>query len=143
MFQNQHFSIQNLTGLMSSLKEKKSGDTEEDFATLMQLLNVQLGLGVEEYGTALTAEEQQVLKEAMVKSIYPKAGDKTNSTENETITETALKILADKAGISWGTSGHTFMAVPVYAIGAGSEEFGGFMDNTDIPKKMEKLMGIQ
>jgi len=32
--------------------------------------------------------------------------------------------------------------VPVYAFGPGSEQFTGFMDNTDIFKKIKKLLNL-
>lgn len=50
--------------------------------------------------------------------------------------------LSAKAMIGWTTSSHTGGAVPVFAIGAGSEKFAGRMDNTDIPKRICGAMGI-
>lgn len=38
------------------------------------------------------------------------------------------------------TGGHTGIMVPVMAYGPGAEEFTGFMDNTDIPKRIRKLL---
>ena len=52
-------------------------------------------------------------------------------------------MLDDKAGIGWTTGSHTGVNVPVYAIGQGSEEFSGYIDNTDIPKLIEQLVGIK
>ena len=40
------------------------------------------------------------------------------------------------------TGGHTGVAVPVYAFGQGAEQFTGFMENTDIAKKMMKLLKL-
>lgn len=45
--------------------------------------------------------------------------------------------------IGWTTTSHTGGAVPVFAIGAGSEQFAGRQDNTDIPKKICKAMGVE
>lgn len=42
--------------------------------------------------------------------------------------------------LTFSTKGHTGTLVPVVAYGEGAEEFAGFMKNTDIPKKIEKLM---
>ena len=42
--------------------------------------------------------------------------------------------------LNFSTSGHTGTVVPVFAYGAGAEEFAGVMKNTDIPKKIEALM---
>jgi alkaline phosphatase len=40
------------------------------------------------------------------------------------------------------TGGHTGTAVPVFAFGPGAELFTGFMENTDIAKKMMKLLAL-
>jgi alkaline phosphatase len=37
---------------------------------------------------------------------------------------------------------HTGVCVPVFAYGPGADQFGGFMENTDIAKKMMKLLGV-
>lgn len=42
--------------------------------------------------------------------------------------------------MNFSTSGHTGTVVPVFAYGAGAENFAGVMKNTDIPKKIEELM---
>ena len=42
--------------------------------------------------------------------------------------------------LSFSTKGHTGTVVPIFAYGAGAEEFAGIMKNTDIPVKIEKLI---
>ena len=42
--------------------------------------------------------------------------------------------------LSFSTRGHTGTLVPIFAYGAGAENFAGVMKNTDIPKKIEELM---
>ena len=42
--------------------------------------------------------------------------------------------------LKFSTSGHTGTVVPIFAYGAGAENFAGVMKNTDIPKKIEELM---
>ena len=72
-------------------------------------------------------------------------------TENATTTDVdkymsdkvVLKEQSEKAHVGWTTTSHTGGAVPVWAIGAGSNEFAGRMDNTDIPKKICKAMKIK
>ncbi|MDR2577184.1 MAG: alkaline phosphatase [Chitinispirillales bacterium] len=51
-----------------------------------------------------------------------------------------VRELSGQSGFSWTTAAHTGGAVPVFAIGAGSERFRGKMDNTDIPKRIRELM---
>lgn len=56
--------------------------------------------------------------------------------------ETAIDVLNRQAGLGWTTNKHTGSPVPISAIGVGAEKFSGFMDNTDIPKRMAKIMNI-
>lgn len=48
-----------------------------------------------------------------------------------------------KAVYKFTTGGHTASMIPIYAYGTGAENFTGVMDNTDIPKKMMKLLGVE
>ncbi len=42
----------------------------------------------------------------------------------------------------FATTGHSAIQLPVYAYGTGAEEFSGVMENTDIAKKMQRLLGL-
>jgi alkaline phosphatase len=46
-----------------------------------------------------------------------------------------------KALLSWAGPNHSASFVPLFAIGAGSQQFGGVIDNTDIPKIIKKVAG--
>ena len=63
------------------------------------------------------------------------------ATFNQFVSKT-FSVLDHNTSIGWTTSGHSGDFVPVFAIGAGSELFNGFQDNTDIPNKMRRLCGI-
>lgn len=52
------------------------------------------------------------------------------------------QVLSKRALIGWTTYEHTGVDVPVYAYGPGAESFSGLQENTDLPKKMAKLMNI-
>ncbi len=43
----------------------------------------------------------------------------------------------------FSSTDHTGICVPVFAFGPGAEEFTGFMENTEIAKKMMKLLKVQ
>ena len=43
----------------------------------------------------------------------------------------------------WGTQGHSATVVPLLADGPGASEFGGVMDNTEIPRKIAKLWKLK
>ncbi|PKP38433.1 MAG: alkaline phosphatase [Bacteroidetes bacterium HGW-Bacteroidetes-14] len=47
-----------------------------------------------------------------------------------------------KASIGWTTTSHSGVAVPVYSVGAGSLNFSGRFDNTDIPRLIFKSLNI-
>jgi len=42
----------------------------------------------------------------------------------------------------YSTTDHTGVMVPVFAYGPGAENFTGIIENTDIQKKIMKLMGL-
>ena len=42
--------------------------------------------------------------------------------------------------LRFSTSGHTGTVVPIFAYGAGAENFAGVMKNTDVPKKIDALI---
>ena len=73
--------------------------------------------------------------------------EKHNAEESVEITSSlARRIAAEaiydvdrKAAISWASGNHSGTYVPLYAIGCGAEEFHGVMDNTDIPKTIERV----
>ena len=44
-----------------------------------------------------------------------------------------------KALLSWAGPNHSASFVPLFAIGAGAENFYGVIDNTDIPKIIKKI----
>jgi alkaline phosphatase len=58
------------------------------------------------------------------------------------ISEDPPNQLDGKIRIGWGTDGHTGVPVPVFAYGPHAEKFMGWYDNTEIPKKIAKILGI-
>ena len=52
-------------------------------------------------------------------------------------------VISARAGVKWTGKGHTAIPVPVFAFGPGAEGFAGPMDNTDIPKRIAKTLGIE
>ena len=58
------------------------------------------------------------------------------------LTVTLTHILNREAGLNWSTFSHTAVPVPVMAAGAQSDRFDGFYDNTDIAKKLARIMGL-
>lgn len=52
----------------------------------------------------------------------------------------ALRIFNNRAGIAWTSTAHTALPVITSASGVRSGEFKGFIDNTDIPKIIAKIL---
>ncbi len=97
---------------------------------MQQVLGDCLGLYRE---VALTKEEDESLRTAYKKAIAHKSKDtKTMYKDINEIGATAVRILNGKAKIGWTTGAHSAHAVPIFAIGAGAEQFTGWHDNTEI-----------
>jgi len=47
-----------------------------------------------------------------------------------------------KVEAKFTSGGHTGVVVPIYSFGPGADQFTGFMENTEIAKKMMKLLGL-
>ncbi len=45
--------------------------------------------------------------------------------------------------VRWSTKGHSGSPVPIYTLGPGAASFAGVQDNTEIPRKIARLLGIQ
>ena len=97
-------------------------------------------------GLVLTDYELERIKTAYEKTIK---NDKSRNQQEydlygtyEPLTITITHILNAKAGLGWTSNSHTGLPVPVFALGAGQEEFKGFYDNTEIYKKMAKLTKV-
>jgi len=48
-----------------------------------------------------------------------------------------------KQPAQWATTSHTAIHVPIYAYGPGAFEFTGMLDNTDIPRKLAKMLQLK
>ena len=97
-------------------------------------------------GPVLTDYELSRIKTAYEKTIK---NDKNRSQMEydiygtyEPLTITITHILNAKSGLGWTSNSHTGLPVPVFALGAGQEEFKGFYDNTEIYKKLAELTKV-
>jgi alkaline phosphatase len=97
--------------------------------------------------TELNSYQKEKLEDAYDTSM---CGQNNNSSDAnnllygsyEPIIVTITHILNERAGIGWTSYSHTGVPVPVFAIGAESQRFSGFYDNTDIAKQMAKALDI-
>jgi len=82
----------------------------------------------------LTDAETALLKEAYIKTFYQNApgGNDEEYGTYEPITTACIDLVAARAGVRFGSGGHTGKDVAVYAIGVGSEFFAGNYENTNL-----------
>ena len=119
--------IQELFGLTvpASLAMAKEGSlelNEYEYNLLLDAYNQTM-----QFGADMNANEEQELK-------YDKY---------EPLTVTVTHILANKCGLNFSSYVHTGLPTGVFAIGAGSELFDGYYDNTDIFFKMAQLTNVK
>jgi alkaline phosphatase len=67
----------------------------------------------------------------------------TADHETGGLTITGGDLKCNDLDVSWSTGGHSAMAVPIYAFGPKADIFAGTYDNTEVPKKFARLLGIK
>lgn len=60
--------------------------------------------------------------------------------ENGKLSEYLRRIMNTKGGVGWTSGGHTALPVLTTATGVNADVFTGFIDNTDIAKKLKPMM---
>lgn len=98
-------------------------------------------------GTATWGEIENIVRENTGVGIR---GEHDMSQKVKVTDELANRIAAEaiydldrKAAISWASGNHSGTFVPLFAIGCGAGEFNGVMDNTDIPKTIERIAKLK
>lgn len=107
-----------------------------------------LGYVAENFGlTDLNARELKKLEDAMAvedRNEIVKGADKITYGYDYTPTMIAVAhLVSERARISWTSYVHTSSLIALSAAGNGAEAFTGFRDNTDVPRIMAKLMGVE
>lgn len=90
----------------------------------------------------LTDQQKERLQQAYNNIMSENSNDKkTLYAKVNILAETARAIMAECALIGWESNGHSNGYVPVFAIGAGAEQFKGQIDNTRIPQIIAEAAG--
>lgn len=66
----------------------------------------------------------------------------TADHETGGMTITDGDVAGESLEVKWTTLGHTGVDIPIFAYGPGADRFSGVYQNTEVPKKMAKLLGI-
>lgn len=87
-------------------------------------------------------KQEQHLKELYEKAVGQQGdetGEQTLYASYSSLASEIYKVLNTNQGFGWTSGGHTGNPVPVYAIGEGMEQFGSWLDNTQIAPRLLKL----
>ncbi len=144
----QKISFEKLTEIVNKkLESDKSSFTLDE---ALKILSQYTGLGNSSLHEKLALSEYEM---SLLRSAYHQMieGKTDKYPEQEHIDDggynpflmAANHILNRKAGLDWASYKHTALPVSVYAIGAGSENFTGYYDNTDIAKKIIKIGALK
>lgn len=138
---NQKCSMQGFSAILNNLRhEKKDKVAWEDVKAALE----------ENFGfwkkVTLTHEDEMALYEEWYQSFASNKEVKMAESlyfRDEPLSALAVRILDRHSSVNWAGGGHTGIAVPVYAIGVGADQFTGQFDNTDISKKIAKAAGYK
>ena len=93
----------------------------------------------------MTANEETHLQAVLQKVIDEKSEDqKTLYANYDELTKEIYKLYSAKLGLGWTTVHHTGSPVPLFVMGAGAEAFDnkGWLDNTDVPRIIADVCGV-
>lgn len=136
-FKNQKRSQPELSKAIGALRKENKGKLS--WEQVRDLLKEELGF----WNTVEITEEQEKMLMAEYDKMMSKTAAKSKSeySEDEEIAAVAIRILNRTAKAGWTTNDHSGAYVPVFAIGAGAEQFVGLQENTSIPQKIAKAAG--
>lgn len=92
--------------------------------------------------TDLTDKEEALLVE-MIKKEQSKPNKVYGAGGKRPIAQAIANIVSTRAGVNWTSVKHTAEPVVLTAIGAGSEKFGGYLDNTQVAKNLADLLNVK
>ena len=135
LLQNQKASVAAISDRLKKMKEERGKKLTYD--EVKALFQETLGL----YDVVEVSKDDDAKLRATFKQMMKnKAHDtKTLYASLNALAAKAVQLLDRKAHIGWTTGAHSGAPVPVYAVGAGAENFTGVYDNTEVMKRMLKL----
>ncbi|TCD48154.1 alkaline phosphatase [Chlorobium sp. N1] len=129
---NQRLSCESFAGKVCGWRQGR----EVTFPMALDSLRTFFGLGSPRDSLlALSAAERDLLEAAFVSSMEP-------GSDRDTFSGAACAILNRRAGIGWASRVHTAVPVPVFAVGAGAERFGGTCSNADLGRRLMEAAGL-
>lgn len=135
---HQKISLASLTNMIFDLKNQPETIAWDSISTIFKN---KLGLWTK---IPVTETEEKHLKEIYTETFIDKTENQvvTWYAKDEPLAVAAIDIVNKKSQLGWSTKSHSGSLVPIFAIGKGAENFTGYMLNTDIPKKIEMIVGL-
>lgn len=134
---NQRVSQGTLSKLLADLRASKK---EVSWNEVKDVLTENIGL----FSSVKVSESEE--KELV--SIYEKSfvqheteTAKSLYANDDKLASEAIKILNTKGSVGWASGSHSAAYIPIFAIGAGADQFTHKMENIDIPKKVAEAAG--
>ncbi|MBD5307527.1 MAG: alkaline phosphatase [Bacteroides sp.] len=140
LIDNQKISKDYLNEQLRPVREGEKKPMTEEELTIFLKDNFGIGETI-----LLTSEEMESIRGAYRHAYITRDGEETETWYQrfDPFVTTLYDILNRQYGIGWTTSSHTANPVPIFAIGAGAELFGGALDNTEIPRRILKAAGVK
>ncbi|MDR1742256.1 MAG: alkaline phosphatase [Dysgonamonadaceae bacterium] len=134
--QYQKQSQDELTKALADMVKSKNG--KASWEDVKKLLGERMGLWK---NVPVNWENEKILRDAYESTIArnKEITDENLYSTNSLMAAKAKEVLNSVARLAWGTGSHSGGYVPVFAIGVGQEYFTHKIDNTDIPKIIEKV----
>ena len=135
--QYQKCSIEMLSNKISELRKMRKNEVSWD--DIKALLSMEMGF----WSKLSIDKEQEKLLYTVFETSFVKNKVKFEErlySKIEPLAVCARKVMNQIAVLGWAGGTHSAGYVPVFAIGAGSEQFCGKLDNVDIPKKIQALI---
>jgi alkaline phosphatase len=136
VLQYQKASVDGLSAQLNELVKSKNGKVS--WEEVKKLLTETMGFWKE---ISISWENEKKLRDAYEATIAKQRDMKEANlyAENTLLAAKAKEVMNDIANLGWSTGSHSANYVPVFAIGAGHEQFVHKMDNTEIPKKIMQI----
>lgn len=139
VLKNQKVSETGFTKIINSLRSKYKNQVP--WEAVKSALKENFGF----WDTVKLTEDQENRLEAVYEKSLKNQEmkmEKSEYAQDEPIASEAKRIMSEIALVGWTSGGHSAGYVPVFAIGAGSENFSGRLDNIEIPERIAKLPDI-
>ena len=138
VLKNQKVSENGFTRILNELRKKY--DNNVSWEKVQQALKENFGFWDKVQLSKAQEERLQAKYTETFKGQEAKL-EKSEYAQDEPLAAEAKRIIDEIALVGWTSGGHSAGYVPVFAIGAGAEQFQGRIDNTEIPVKIAKAAG--